>query len=361
MSFCNGAIFSVLSGRIGFASLRAFGVYVMTKIVFLDAATLAEGVALRRPGFPHEWVNYPSTPAELTVLRAQDADVVVTNKVRFDAATIGALPRLKLIAVAATGYDHVDLAAARAGKVGVTNIKGYSADSVPEHVFALILALKRQILPYVSDIRAGQWQKNGLFAFHDHRITELRGKRLGLIGSGSLGSRVAELGRAFGMDVVFSARKGAAPSEGKGAAPSEGKGAAPSEGKISFAELLASSDVISLHCPLNSETENLLSDAEFAQMTRAPIVINTARGGMIDEAALLRALDAGKVSGAGIDVTRPEPPPADSAIMALAQRQNVLVTPHIGWASLEAQQTLADQLGDVLESFAAGGRMNRLD
>lgn len=317
----------------------------MKKIVFLDAATLADGVILKKPDFSHEWIAYPSTAPDQTVARAETAEIVVTNKVRFDAATIAALPSLKLIAVAATGYDHIDLAAARAHNIGVTNIRGYSADSVPEHVFALILALKRQIFSYVADIRAGQWQKRGLFAFHDHPITELRGKTLGLIGSGSLGSRVAELGRAFGMEVVFGGRKNHAPREGK----------------ISFSELLATSDVISLHCPLNAETENLLSDAEFAQMTRAPILINTARGGVIDEEALLRALDGGKVSGAGIDVTRPEPPPADSAIMRLAQKPNVLVTPHVGWASLEAQQTLADQLRDVLESFAQGGRMNRLD
>lgn len=317
----------------------------MLKIVFLDSATLAKNIALPRPAFAHQWRNIAATPAAETLANAADADIVITNKVRFDAATIAALPRLKLIAIAATGYDHVDIAAAREKGVAVTNIRAYSSTSVPEHVFALILALSRQILRYDADVRAGRWQACGQFAFHTHPIEDLRGKRLGIFGAGDLGGRVAELGRAFGMDVVFAGRKGGAAREGH----------------VAFEEVLATSHVLSLHCPLNAETMNLIGDAEFAAMKQKPILINTARGGVVDEAALERALVAGLVSGAGIDVTRPEPPPADSAIMRLAQRDDVIVTPHVGWASIEAQQTLADQLGRVLEAFVAGERMNRLD
>jgi glycerate dehydrogenase len=317
----------------------------MLNIVFLDAETLAPGVKLSAPDFPHTWVNFPSTTPENLLAHAAEADLIVTNKVKIDAETIGSLPKLKLIAAAATGYDHIDLAAARAKGLGVTNIRAYSVNAVPEHVFALILALARNIFAYTTSVRAGRWQDCGQFAFHDFRIFDLHGKRLGLIGSGSLGGRVAELGRAFGMDVAFAGRKGAAPEAGK----------------LAFDEVLATSDVISLHCPLNAETTNLLAGREFTRMARKPLVINTARGGIVDEDALERALDAGQVSGAGIDVTRPEPPLADSAIMRLARRPNVLVTPHVGWASLEAQQTLADQLKQVLESFVAGERMNRLD
>ncbi|MCI4679690.1 D-2-hydroxyacid dehydrogenase [Rhodoblastus acidophilus] len=317
----------------------------MHRIVFLDSATLAEGVVLPRPRFPHEWTNFASTAPQDIVARAQGAQIVVTNKVPFDAATIAALPDLRLIAIAATGFDHIDLAAARAAGIAVTNIRGYSVDSVPEHVLALILALKRQILPYVADVRAGAWQTAGQFALHTHSIKDLRGKRLGLFGSGSLGQRVAELGKAFGMEPVFAGRKGARARPGT----------------LEFEEVMATSDVLSLHCPLNAETENMIAGPEFALMRKKPLLINTARGGLVDEAALERALDDGLVSGAGIDVTRPEPPPMDSAIMRLAQRPNVLVTPHIAWASLEAQQTLADQLGAVLAAFVKGERMNRLD
>ncbi|WP_298353694.1 D-2-hydroxyacid dehydrogenase [Rhodoblastus sp.] len=317
----------------------------MKKIVFLDAATLAEAVVLPRPAFPHQWTNYASTAPGEVVSRARAAEIVVTNKVSLDAAVIAALPELRLIAIAATGFDHVDLAAARAAGIAVTNIRAYSVDSVPEHVFALILALKRQILRYVADVRAGVWQDSGQFAFHGHPIFDLRGKRLGLFGSGDLGQRVAELGRAFGMDPVFSARKNA-PAR---------------PGTLPFEEVLATSDILSLHCPLNPETENMIGAPEFALMRKRPLLINTARGGLVDEAALERALDEGLLSGAGLDVTRPEPPPMDSAIMRLARRPDALVTPHIAWASLESQQTLANQLGEVIAAFVGGERMNRLD
>jgi glycerate dehydrogenase len=317
----------------------------MTKIVFLDAATLSEGVAVPAPRFPHHWTNFASTRPDEILAHAADAEIVVTNKVRLEAATIKALPKLRLIAAAATGYDNIDVEAARATGIAVTNIRGYSVDAVPEHVFALILALSRKILPYVADVRAGQWQACGQFALHSHRIVDLAGKRLGLFGSGALGSRVAELGRAFRMDVVFAGRKGEAPKDGV----------------LSFDEVIATSDVLSLHCPLNSATQNMIGAPEFAAMTRKPLLINTARGGLVDEAALERALDLGQVSGAGVDVTRPEPPPADSAIMRLARRDDVIVTPHVAWASREAQQTLANQLSRVLEAFDAGERLNRLD
>ena len=318
----------------------------MHRIVFLDAKTLAPGVRLPAPAFPHRWINHDATAANQVAAHAGDADVIVVNKVRVGARELEALAKLKLIAISATGYDHVDVQAARERGVAVTNIRGYSVGAVPEHVFALMLALSRNIFGYAQAVRAGRWQDGGQFCFHDFPVFDLTGRRLGLIGSGALGARVAELGRAFGMDVVFAGRKvlGAAR-----------------EGRTPFAEVLATSDVISLHCPLNAETENLISDREFALMAKKPLLINTARGGVVDENALERALDLGLVSGAGIDVTRPEPPPADSTIMRLARRSNVLVTPHVGWASLEAQQVLADQLGEVLESFVAGGRLNRLD
>ncbi len=317
----------------------------MLEIVFLDAATLAAGVELPVPDFPHRWTLFAATAPEDVLARAEKADILVTNKVKIGAETIAAAPRLKLIAAAATGYDHIDVAAARAKNVAVTNIRGYSANAVPEHVFALILGLSRRIYSYTEAVRQGRWQQAGQFAFHDFPIFDLYGKRLALIGSGSLGGRVAELGRAFGMDVVFAGRKNGPPRDGH----------------MPFDEALATSQVISLHCPLNAETENMISDREFALMAKKPLLINTARGGIVDETALERALDAGLLAGAGIDVTRPEPPPADSAIMRLARRPEVLATPHTGWASLEAQQTLCAQLKQVLEVFVAGDRLNRLD
>jgi glycerate dehydrogenase len=317
----------------------------MHKIVFLDAATLAEGILVPKPDFPHEWLDFKATAPAEVVAHAEGAEIVVTNKVRVDAQAIAALPKLKLIACAATGYDNVDVVAARKAGVAVTNIRAYAENSVPEHTFALILALQRQILPYVADVRAGQWQASGQFAFHNHRIHDLFGKRLGLFGSGDLGGRVGALGKAFGMEVIFAGRKGEPQKPGF----------------LAFDEVIATSDVLSLHCPLNDQTRNMIGGPEFSAMTKKPILVNTARGGLVDEEALERALDAGLLAGAGIDVTRPEPPPADSPIMRLAQRPDCIVTPHVAWASREAQQTLADQLGKVLAAFVAGERMNRLD
>ncbi len=317
----------------------------MHQIVFLDAATLAQDVVLPRPDFPHQWRNFPATAPSEILSRAREADLVVVNKICLDAATIAALPNLKLIAIAATGYDNVDLDAARKTGIAVTNIRGYAVNAVPEHVFALMLALCRNFIPYVADVRAGEWQASGQFAFHNHKIEDLHGKRLGLFGSGDLGERVAEIARVFGMEVVFAGRKGEAAKAGF----------------VAFEEVLATCEILSLHCPLNAQTKNMIGWPEFSAMKKKPVLINTARGGLVDEAALERALDAGLVSAAGIDVTRPEPPPADSAIMRLARRSEVIVTPHVAWASQDAQQTLADQLGKVLEAFVAGERLNRLD
>lgn len=313
------------------------------RIVFLDRATIAPQIVLRRPAFAHEWREHQHTlPAEIAA-RAGAADIVILNKVPFGAETFAALPNLKLIAVAATGTDVVDKqAAARAG-VAVCNIRGYARAAVPEHVFALILALARSIAPYRDDVIAGEWQKARQFCFFSHRIIDLAGRRLAVVGSGSLGGRVAELGRAFGMNAVFVGRKGARESR---------------PGYVSFDEALASADVMSLHCPLTAETRGLLGADEFARMKKQPILVNTARGGIVDEAALERALDSGQVSAAGIDVTTPEPPPADSAIMRLARRPNVIVTPHVAWASDEAQQILADQLIDNIEAFVRGAPVN---
>lgn len=312
-------------------------------IVFLDRATIAPQIAIRRPACAHEWREYAATAPEQIAERACEADIVILNKVPFGAEEFARLPRLKLIAVAATGTDVVDKAAAGRAGVAVCNIRGYARAAVPEHVFALILALARSIVPYRDDVIAGEWQRARQFCFFSHRIMDLSGRRLAVFGSGSLGGRVAELGRAFGMNAVFVGRKGERETR---------------PGYVTFDEALATADVMSLHCPLTEATRGLLGAAEFARMKKTPIIINTARGGVVDEAALEAALDAGQVAAAGFDVTTPEPPPADSVIMRLARRPDVIVTPHVAWASDEAQRILADQLIDNIESFVRGAPVN---
>lgn len=314
----------------------------MRSIVFLDRDTLAPQVKLRRPGFAHDWVEFDRTAEAQAVERAAEAEIVILNKVRLSAASLARLPKLRLIAVAATGYDCVDVRAAAAQGVAVANIRGYARATVPEHAFALILALSRSLVPYAEDVLAGEWRKAAQFCFFHHPIFDLAGKRLGLVGAGALGGRVAEIGRAFGMDVAI--YDPGAP--------------ATTPGLVSFDTLIETSHVISLHCPLTERTRGMFDARAFARMKMRPILVNTARGGLIVEEDLEAALDAGLVAGAGLDVTTPEPPPADSAFMRLAARRNVICTPHVAWASLEAQQILADQLIDNIENFVAGRPSN---
>ncbi len=315
----------------------------MLRIVFLDRDTLSPDTVLRAPAAPHQWIAHARTAPGEAAQRLKDADIVVTNKVPITAAVLEAAPRLKFVAVAATGTDGVDLAACRARAVAVSNIRGYARNTVPEHTFALILALRRSLVPYRQSVIDGRWEEAAQFCFFDHPIADLAGSTLGIVGDGVLGRAVAKLGEAFGMRVLFAARKGAA-AEGSLYTP--------------FDEVMRVSDVISLHCPLLPETRNLIGAREFALMQKRPLLVNTARGGLVDEAALAEALEAERISGAGFDVLTREPPGAEHVMRRIAARPNVIVTPHVAWASQEAIQTLADQLIDNIDAFCRGEPRN---
>jgi glycerate dehydrogenase len=315
----------------------------MYKIVFLDRATLAPQIRLRTPGFVHELAEYAQTRPEDVAARIAGASIVITNKVAITDEVLAQNPQLKLVAVAATGTDCVDKAACARHGVAVANIRGYAVNTVPEHTFALILALRRNLVAYRDDVLNGVWQKSGQFCFFDHPIHDLAGATLGIIGEGVLGQRVAEIAKAFGMRPVFAAHKG---RQGLGPLYTP------------WDEMLATSDIITVHSPLTPQTRGMLAMPEFRAMKRKPLIINTARGGLVDEADLARALDEGLVSGAGFDVVSGEPPAADNPLMAIAGRPNVIVTPHVAWASDEAQQALADQLIDNIERFIGGTPSN---
>jgi glycerate dehydrogenase len=308
----------------------------MHRIVFLDRGTIGPTVVLRRPGFEHRWEEHDRTEPEDVVERLSGATIAVVNKVPLRRETLEQLPDLRMIAVAATGTDTIDVAYCGEHGIAVSNIREYAEHTVPEHTFALILALRRSLLAYRDDVRAGQWQRSGQFCFFDHPIKNLHGLTLGIVGEGALGQSVAALGRAFGMRVLFAAHKG---STGMGPLYTP------------FDELLATSDVITLHCPLMPSTRNLLSTREFDLMARQPIVINTARGGLIDEPALAEALRAGKIGGAGVDVCSAEPPPPDHPLIQLLDQPNFILTPHVAWAGEQAMQFLADQLIENIELF----------
>ncbi|BEU27144.1 D-2-hydroxyacid dehydrogenase [Paraburkholderia sp. 22B1P] len=315
----------------------------MQKIVFLDRATLAPQIRLTRPSFEHEFIEYDHTQADQVASRLEGATIAITNKVPLTADTLARLPSLKLVAVAATGTDCVDKEACEKHGIRVSNIRGYAVNTVPEHTFALMLALRRNLIAYRDDVLNGEWQKSGQFCFFNHAIHDLGGMTLGIIGEGVLGQRVAEIGKAFGMRALFAAHKG---REGLGPLYTP------------WDEVLATSDIITIHSPLTPQTRGMLSMVEFRAMRRKPLIINTARGGLVDEDALVRALDEGLISGIGFDVLSGEPPADDNPLMHIAKRPNVIVTPHVAWASDEAQQALADQLMDNIARFVAGAPVN---
>lgn len=314
-----------------------------TSIVFLDRDTLPPETTLRAPDLPHEITVHARTAPEDVAARIAEANVVITNKVPITADAIAHAPKLKLVAVAATGTDVIDLAACKAAGVTVSNIRDYARHTVPEHTFALILALRRSLLAYRQSVLDGRWEEAAQFCYFDYPISDLAGSTLGIVGSGVLGRAVAGIAQGFGMRVVFAARK---------------DGAAAAPGHVPFDEVMRSADIITLHCPLTPETRNLIGPREFDLMTRRPFVINTGRGGLVDEAALVAALDAGKIAGAGFDVLTREPPGAEHPLRKVAGRPNVILTPHVAWASTEAIQGLADQLIDNIEGFCRGEPRN---
>jgi len=302
-------------------------------IVFLERNTF--NVPFRRPAFAHEWSEFGETPPGEVVERLAPATIAICNKLPLRAETLSQLPQLKLIAVAATGVDNVDLAYCRSHNIAVCNTRGYAVNSLPEHALMLMLALRRNLIAYRNDVKAGRWHEAKQFCLLDHPIGDLRGATLGIVGFGTLGKSMAQVGRAIGMEVLVAVR----------------------DDRAGFEEVLRRSDVLSLHCPLTEETKNLIGAAELAQMKPDAILINTARGGLIDDHALIEALKNGRLAGAGIDVLRNEPPRDGNPLLEV-DLPNLIVTPHNAWASRQAMQTLADQLVDNLEAFVRGSPQN---
>ena len=315
------------------------------KIVFLDRDTISPDTTLRAPSFTHAWEQHNRTSTDQAAERIADADIVIVNKVKLPAEVLAQAPKLKLIAVAATGTDNIDLTACQQRGIVVSNVRNYAKHTVPEHTFALIFALRRSICAYRDAMKTGRWQDAAQFCFFDYPIRDLAGSTLGVIGDGVLGQSVAAIGRALGMRVLFSAHKG---RTGQGSLYTP------------FEEVLKQSDILTLHCPLNANTRHMIGEAEFAQMMRKPLLINTGRGGLVDEAAVGPALQTGHIAGAAFDVTSVEPPPADHPFMALLDRPDFILTPHVAWASAEAIQALADQLIDNVEAFVRGAPVNQV-
>jgi glycerate dehydrogenase len=310
------------------------------RIIFLDRSTLKAN--LRPPAFEHEWRDYAETRPADVVEKLRDATIAITNKVPLREAQLSRLPDLRLIAVAATGLDIVDLDYCRQRGIAVANVRDYARHSVPEHALMLVLALRRSLIGYREEIQGGAWQSSSQFCLLDQEIEELHGATLGIIGYGVLGQAVEKLGLAFGMRVLISEHKDAPFVR---------------PGRTGFEELLSVSDIVSLHCPLTEATRNMIGAVELRKMKRNALLINTARGGLVDERALAKALHSRLIAGAGFDVLSQEPPRDGNPLLDL-NLPNFILTPHVAWASTSAMQTLADQLVDNIEAFVRGAPQN---
>jgi len=313
--------------------------------VFLDLASVDRGDLdlSRLQGVCGRWVLHTRTPVGLTAGRLAGAAVVVTNKVVIDQPLLRAAPDLRLICVAATGTNNVDLAAARERGIAVCNVTGYATASVVQHVYALMLSLTARLAEHVAAARDGRWAASEQFCVLDFPFRELTGKTLGVVGYGELGRGVARVAEALGMRVLVAQRPGGPPAPGR----------------VALAELLAASDVVTLHVPLAENTRGLIGRRELASMRPDALLINTARGGLVDEAALADALRAGRLGGAGVDVLATEPP-RDGNPLLDPSVPNLIVTPHVAWASRESRQRLLDEVAENIRAFVAGESRNRV-
>ncbi len=319
------------------------------RTVFLDFDTVSCGdldvSSLEELGLELE-LHGVTAPGELAA-RLRQARILVTNKLRIGPAELDAAPHLELICLAATGVNNVDLEAASARGVGVANITGYCTASVVQHVFALILSLTHRLADYQRLLHEGAWRDSPQFCLLDYPIRELAGLKLGIVGLGELGRGVSRAAPAFGLDVLVSERPGGEP------------GGAVRPGRIAFQKLLPEADILSLHCPLTPATRGLIDAESLAKMKPTAVLINTARGGLVDSAALAEALREGRLGGAGIDVL-PQEPPVDGDPLLDPSLPNLIVTPHVAWAARESRQRALDEIAANIRSFLEGGRRGRV-
>ncbi|MFO1318024.1 MAG: D-2-hydroxyacid dehydrogenase [Burkholderiales bacterium] len=304
--------------------------------MFLDRAIFPS--AVRRPRFDHIWAEWPSTAENEVDERIAGATVVISSKIPLRGALLARHPSIRMIAIAGTGTDAIDLPYCREHGVVASNVRHYARHSVPEHAISLMLALRRNLVAYRADVEAGRWSDAPAFCLLTHPIGDLHGSRLGIVGDGVLGRGVAAIAQAFGMDVVYAEHRSGRTAHGT---------------FLPLDELLATSDVVSLHCPLNDRTRGLMGAREFARMKPSALFINTARGGLVDEAALVEALRSGRIAGAGLDVVSSEPPRGGNPLIGLGL-PNLIVTPHVAWASTGALAAMAEQLIENIELWAAG-------
>lgn len=309
--------------------------------VFLDAGTFSEGIDLPAPKGISNYITHDNTPQDDAIIieRCQDADIIITNKVKVGANVIANLPNLKLIQLTATGMNNVDADACDKHNVTLLNVAGYAVKSVPEHTFMLMLTAMRAGVYYHQKVVDGSWQDNGNFCLLDVPLIDLEDKTLGIIGVGTIGKRVTDIARAFGMTVLWSEHEGRPPRN---------------DDYTAFDEVLARADVISLHCPLNEQTKHLINKNTLAKMDKQPLLVNVARGGIVDSQALTDAINNEQIIGYATDVFEQEPVTDDDPLLSLSEHPRVIFSPHNAWGSKSAQETLwhmlSTQVTDFIES-----------
>ncbi|MEM9546356.1 MAG: D-2-hydroxyacid dehydrogenase [Bacteroidota bacterium] len=304
------------------------------KIVHLDTFTSTmDGIDLTPLDEFENFVSYGNTVPEKVIKRAKDADILLVNKVVIDEMVLNQLPNLKYICVSATGYNNVDVVAARKRGIPVSNVSGYSTDSVVQHVFSMIFHVLINVAYYDEEVMDGRWQSSGQFTFYDHSIRELKDKTMGIYGYGTIGKKVAQVARAFGMNVIAAKRKASTDD---------------TVTFVNFDTLLTKSDFLSLHSSLNESNKEIMNAQAFNQMKPSSILINTARGGLINEFDLANALNMDKIAFACLDVLSQEPPEQSNPLL---EAKNCIITPHIAWTSLEARKKLLYDTARNIRAF----------
>ncbi len=307
------------------------------KIVFLDAKTLGHTINYSRLSTLGEFISYDITPAEQTIKHINGADIIITNKVVIDRKVIDSCPSLKLICIAATGMNNVDLAYAGEKGIKVRNVAGYSTESVVQVTFALLMYLLNSVRYYDDYTKSGEYARNDIFTHFGRPFYELAGKQFGIIGLGTIGKRVTQVAIAFGAKVAYYS--------------TTGKNFSNPYPLLELNELLSTSDVVSIHCPLTNSTRNMIGYNQIKMMKKTAYLINVSRGGIIIEPELAKALDEGLIAGAGLDVLEKEPPLATNPLFNLKHPERLIVTPHLAWASMESRERLIDGIIKNIEEF----------
>ena len=304
------------------------------RAVVLDSDSLGSDLTLNEfESLPVTLTRYPTTTPEQVIERIRDAEIVLVNKVVLNADALGQAEKLRYVGVLATGTNNVDTDYCQQHGITVNNVDGYGTDSVAQHAMMLLLNLATSFAPTTQQVKQGDWSRSPYFCLLDNPVMELAGKHLVIVGFGTLGQRFAELARAFGMKVSVAARPGTTSAE-----------------RRALDGLLPEADVVSLHCQLSPQTDKLINAERLALMKSSALLINTARGGLIDEVALVTALNGGQIAGAALDTLSVEPPPADHPLLQL-DLPNLLITPHSAWSAIEARQRLVQIAAERLQAF----------